>query len=280
MRRLRLTCVRWLVAGLFAVMATASNIEGQNSSNRAGLIAGFVPIDDARPFWVGSWVFARTATTERVMPRFFTTDQQFGDGPLPNKPLRLRLDDGLFGTMQVEAGPCAGDECEPDDCGCLNDDGFWINVTDSAGRRVAHFHLWAAYGRFDVVPVDLIDGPGDELIIVRIPRHSVPKQGLDLKIWKLGSVKPMELVERIKVADSLDYVTGAEPCAVWKTRLIVGVAEHKPRSITLRPEFRYSDWPDGGCQLSQDGLDRVAALKRDAVLRFQGGRYSVTYRRK
>jgi hypothetical protein len=32
------------------------------------------------------------------------------------------------------------------------------------------------------VPVDLVDGPGEELIVVRIPAHSSPRADLDLKI--------------------------------------------------------------------------------------------------
>lgn len=38
-------------------------------------------------------------------------------------------------------------------------------------------HLWAAYGMFDIVPVNLVDGPGDELVIVRVPLHESPPIG-------------------------------------------------------------------------------------------------------
>jgi hypothetical protein len=44
-----------------------------------------------------------------------------------------------------------------------------------------------AYGKFQIVPVDLVDGVGDELVVVRVPNHSSPPIRCDMKIWKLSA---------------------------------------------------------------------------------------------
>ena len=53
---------------------------------------------------------------------------------------------------------------------------------------------------FDLVPIDLVDGSGDELVIVRIPGHASPPLGIELRIWKLGATFPVDLVEPLRVA--------------------------------------------------------------------------------
>ena len=73
----------------------------------------------------------------------------------------IRLDDGSLGTRRVETRPCgAGEDCGPYDCGCpVEHDSYWIEITGADGRVVSRMHLWAAYGAFQVVPVDIVDGP-------------------------------------------------------------------------------------------------------------------------
>ena len=93
----------------------------------------------------------------------------------------------------------------PFDCGCPleREDSYWIEVADGRGRAVARMHLWAAYGKFQIVRSISIDGPGDELLIVRVPAHSSPPAGYDLKIWKIGETKPVELGGSERVANPL-----------------------------------------------------------------------------
>src|SRR6185503_3067040 len=104
-------------------------------------------------------------------------------------------------------------------------------VTDGRGGLVARMHLWAAYGKFQIVPIDLVDGPGDELLIVRVPAHASPPVGYDLKIWKIGQTKPVELGGSERVANLL--ITFPIGCARWRTFLSIDSTEAKPRSIAL-----------------------------------------------
>jgi len=194
-------------------------------------------------------------------------------GQLANGPVRIRLDDGTDGALRVESRPCGpSDDCAPFDCGCpLERDSYWIAVSDARGRSVARLHLWAAYGKFQIVPVDLIDGVGDELLIVRVPNHSSPPIGYDLKIWKLGPAKPIELGGSERVANLL----GTRPigCARWRTFLSIDRTEAKPRSITLRTDFGSTPC----CRIAAEEADLVAGLRRSHVLRFDAerGKYTV-----
>jgi hypothetical protein len=141
-------------------------------------------------------------------------------------------------------------------------------VDDSLGRTVAHLHLWAAYGVFDIVAVDLVDDPGDELMIIRVPAHASPRVGPELKIWKLAPTNPVDLLDRLAVAGWLGTKKGAVSCAGWRTSLSVNPMGAKPRSIALLGEFAGID-----CDLNKQGSDRVATLKRGQVLHFQRGKY-------
>ena len=193
-------------------------------------------------------------------------------------PVFFHLDDGTVGTLHVYAGACVNPaECggPRDDCGCFESDSYWIDVLDLTGRTVAHLHLWAAYGDFDVVPVDLVDGRGDELVIVRRPAHSAPPTGLDLRIWKLSSARaePLLAEQSLAVSGYLQTVEGAVPCATWRTRLLIDRSSTKPRTIALRADFAVDDWPESGCHPSNAGTQDMNHLKRERRLQFEDGHY-------
>jgi hypothetical protein len=170
-----------------------------------------------------------------------------------------------------------------DDCGCFDSDSYWINVRGSRGQTVARLHLWAAYGIFDVVPVDLIGGPGDELVIVRSPAHSSPPIGLNLKIWKIKAATPVDITpldqsgKELWVANYIETMEGAIPCARWRTRLHIDPAAAKPRTIALRADFGAYDWPPTGCHVNDEGAKRTGTLRRTQRLRFENGRYRLPW---
>jgi hypothetical protein len=178
-------------------------------------------------------------------------------------------------VLIVESKPCtAADDCEPFDCGCpLEYESYWVEVVDSQAKGVARMHLWAAYGMFDIVPVDLVDGPGDELVIVRVPAHASPPIGYDLKIWKLGPTAPVNLTETIKVADI--FGTDLIGCARWRTHLFVNLDEAKPRTVALRNEFAatVAASTNAVCRLFPEDTDRVRTMRLGQVLRVESGKY-------
>ena len=135
-------------------------------------------------------------------------------------------------------------------------------------------HLWAAYGKFQIIAVDLVDGPGDELVVVRVPAHASPPIGHDLKIWKLGPTAPVELTEPIKVADI--FGTELIGCARWRTHLFVNLGEVKPRTVAFRSEFAATvvGYDTAAvCRLFPQDIDRVRNMQRGQVLRVENGKY-------
>ena len=168
---------------------------------------------------------------------------------------------------------CApSEDCEPFDCGCPleREDSYWIEGADERGRVVARMHLWAGYGKFQIVPIDLIDGPGDELLIVRVPAHSSPPAGYDLKIWKIGRTKPVEIGGSERVAKL--FVSNPIGCARWRTFLSIDPTAAKPRSIALRTGFGSTP-----CCRIETEEPNLAGMRRGQVLRFDAalGKYVV-----
>ena len=144
-----------------ALMVSANGLGQAPASRRTSRVPpGFRVLDDT--FWEGPWVFPSVNRSRITLPRLHNS---FDGGELG--PVSFRLDDGSIGTLRVESEKCNG----PSDCAS---EGFTIAVDDANGRSVARFPFWAAYRNFDVVPVDLIDGIGDELVIIRRPAHSAP----------------------------------------------------------------------------------------------------------
>ncbi len=112
---------------------------------------GFVSLDQS--FWDGPWAFAAGGPTRAPLPALDNSTFQPTNGPIP-----VRLDDGSDGALRVESRACApSEDCTPYDCGCPLEraDSYWIEVADGRGRAVSRMHLWAAYGRFQIVPIDL-----------------------------------------------------------------------------------------------------------------------------
>jgi hypothetical protein len=225
-------------------------------------------------FWIGPWVLASGTPL-----RGWHND---GGQQLAKARVPIGLDDGSTGWLTVSQEPCTDvQRCggSRDDCGCFEFDSYWITVRAADGHRVARLHLWAAYGIFDVVPVDLVDGRGDEIVIVRVPAHSSPGTGPDLKIWKVQATQPIDLSpadgagNALPVAGYVETMEGAYPCARWRTRLVIDPESAKPRSIALRTDLGIYEWQPDGCHLNDEGAARVASLRGAHRLRFENGRY-------
>lgn len=179
-----------------------------------------------------------------------------------NGPIKVRLDDDSFGTLFVEQKQCGpGDNCSPEDCGCFAWDSYWIHVKDAEGKAEADFHLWSAYGYFQIVPVDLVDGPSDELLIFWKPNRGSSLFTYGLKIWKLGKKKPIDL-------GSVESVLGWQQqwCSVWRDRVHVEKSA-KPRNLILRRDIA----AEPCCVSAQEARD----VGRRRILRFsaKNGKY-------
>jgi hypothetical protein len=145
---------------------------------------------------------------------------------------------------------------------------------------MARWRSGAVYGVFDLVPVDLVDGPGDELVLVRIITVSAPPSGLELQLWKLGLTAPVALVDPIRVTGYLGTTEGAIPCARWRVRVLLDPLATKPRPIALAAEFaaymNLSEPTFRACRLNSQGASGAAALRRGESLRFSDGRYRLS----
>jgi hypothetical protein len=191
---------------------------------------------------------------------------------LTTTSLPFHFDDGSIGRVAVESRECsASDGCGTDDCG--SDDNVLIQVFNSSAQRVATWLRCAAYGAFSLVPVDLINGRGDELIFVYRYGRSSPPSGLDLAIWSFRSDQPVLVSDTIRVADYLSTPCGAVACIWWQTRLVIGEDARKPRMVTLRATFE----PFNGLMENLDRMGRreAAALRAAPALAYRGGRYRV-----
>jgi hypothetical protein len=256
MKSFIVTVIAIVAAVSAALQQTSVRVDGQVSA------APFVTLDDV--FWEAPWVYAQPGGRRTPLPHIdYSNDVMTGRRS-------VRLDGGGTGAVRIEPGPCTpADACAPPDCGCFAIDSYWIQVVDSDGSNVGRTHLWAAYGMFKVIPVDLVDGPGDELLIVRVPARSAPPAGHDLKILKLDGAKFVELVEPHRIARNL---TGRPPgCVKWRTRLFIDTERAKPRPIVLRREFA----AQAGCLLYDDAKDIVSNAKAEETLRYSRGRYEL-----
>lgn len=184
------------------------------------------------------------------------------DGHLKKDKLKIRMDDGSLGTLIVEQRECQpGEDCAPFDCGCFANagDSYWVHVKDARGRKVTDFHLWAAYGNFQIIATDLIGGRGDELLVLREPNRGSPMYRYDLKILQLGRAKPIELGSIGYVCDWLDCC-----CSVWRDNIYVS-GSGKPRRLILRREISAAPCCPGVKRTDEVGRRRVfrfSALRR------------------
>jgi hypothetical protein len=230
-----------------------------------------VPSDiKERDVWNEPWVYEAQGPERRALTALHTIQvRQQRVGPIP-----IRLDDGSLGTMTAEAGSCGPqDACigPRDDCGCFDDDSYWIYIADSTGRRIKRLHFWAAYGRFQIVPVDIIGGPGDELFIFRVPAHASPQVGYDIKIWLIDQSAPRDLANGEHVAGHIPARKYATSCVLWKTTFSVDLAGAKPRALQLGIDVGTSP----GCPASETVDIAIDKLQPKEELRFNSttGKY-------
>jgi hypothetical protein len=215
----------------------------------------------------GPWAFDGSGTSSRVLPMLNYRATEKGA-----RTITLNLDDGTRGVVHVEGRACKpGEDCSPYDCGCTNpDESYWIEIRRPNGTTIARKHLWAAYQEFQLVPVDLVDGPGDELLIARIPAHASPPTGWDLQIWQLRS--QLTEIGAMRLTKSLYSIPFG--CARWAAALTLDPKGAKPRPMNVIVDFTVN----GCCRLDSSEARRVADLKRPHVLRFdsKSGRYVLT----
>lgn len=214
---LRPSLVTLPAAGMVGLVAVVAISAGAQAVARSESIA----LEQA--FWEPPWVRSESRERETALPAI---DGRFGELSTPVLP--FHFDDGSVGRISVQTQGCGpGENCAPDDC-------VLVDVQDSADRRVAEWQWCAAYGAFSLVPVDLVDGPGDELVFVaRIGRGS-PPPGLNLSMWSIQGDRLTSISDTIRVADYLSTRCGAVRCVRWETRLVVEEGAPKPRALRLR----------------------------------------------
>ena len=105
---------RLAVYALTIVVVLSARAGAQiSSTQRDGRVpAGFSVLDST--FWEGPWVFRQSGTARDALPRLYGSSGEFTKESIP-----IRLDDGSTGKVRVEAGPCTGADCGPEDCGCF-----------------------------------------------------------------------------------------------------------------------------------------------------------------
>jgi hypothetical protein len=224
-----------------AVMATLVQGAGQQRTQPACATprpAGVAALD--KTYFERPWIIDAAAPSDTGL-RMLVSEHSVVSGDVFVKPVEIRLDDGSLGRLSVEPGVCRNAaECLPEDCGCPGvGESFFVEVSTSDGRSIARWHLWAAYGVLQIVPVDLADGPGDEFVVIRIPAHASPPIGYDMKIWKLNGATVSELATDISVEKSLGSFPFA--CARWRDAVVVDSRSSKPRTIELRPTIAMTE---------------------------------------
>jgi hypothetical protein len=181
--------------------------------------------------WSGPWIFQTTAPKRTPFPWVGERLSSYPVHPTRSETVSVRFDNSKTGALHIESGPCV----LPDSCGLVDgfpDESYWLITTDLSHRALSRLHFWAAYGVVEMVPADLIDGPGDELLVIRTPAHASPSAGFFLEIWKLGAARPVELSDRIDVGT---WISGL--WMNWRANLLIDLTKPKPRSIEIRPEF-------------------------------------------
>jgi hypothetical protein len=219
-----------------------------------------------RDVWQAPWVFETRGAQRRTLAalKLNVNENSSQIGKIP-----IRLDDGSLGALSVAAGPCGpNDACTGprDDCGCFENDSYWIRIADRSGRQIKRLHFWAAYGAFQIVPVDIVDGPGDELLIFRMHARGAPKIGYDIKIWAIDQATPRQLANGEHVAAWLPIrkTTFAVPCVQWKMTFSVNPAMTKPRPLEIRIEVGAM----AGCPAAEKTSIVIEELQPREALRF------------
>lgn len=250
---------RVLLIGI-ALLSIATDLRARQACDEPGPPAGFRRMETgnrAGPrVWDRTWAFSRTNGTSTALREYNYSNAR------PPAPWAIRLDDGTSGMLHVLARPCErDDDCNPYDCGCTNrEESFWIEIRLPNGQLLVRKHLWAAYEQFQVFAADIIGGPGDELLIARVPGHASPPHGWELKIWNLspaGEIGTMHLSTWFP--DALPY-----SCAWWMATLTIDTNAPKPRPIHVNPDFAAT----GCCSLASAAVERMTRMKLPQALRF------------
>ena len=250
------------IAQLLVVLALALGARSELQETRPckePKAAGFVDRDAVT--WSGPWAFRVSAGMESPLP--WAGERPHVNGVRPkSERTTIHFDDGRVGFLRVEVGQCKpGEACAPADWGSFSpsDDSQWLVATDTSGRVVFREHFWAPYGLVEVVPVDLVDRPGDEVLVIRTWAHASPSVGFALTIWEVGGVRPIDLSPRVLVAARIDFSE-----TNWRADLTVDLTQRKPRTIGIRRTFGAL-----GCQpVSSDDRAEVNRLGRTATLIF------------
>ena len=228
-----------------------------------GLVLCAAPLGGQRDqprFGSGPWVLLEKGGGAAPAPSAGFAGTLFG-------PRNLRLDSGSTATFRVQHQPCLKPEdCDAPDCGCHGADRYRLSIADDTGALVATTLLWAAYGTFDVIPVDLVDGPGDELLIVRSLGRSSPPNGMDLKILRIEGTQLRELLATHQIAGN--FSGRPMVCGQWRSRVVIDAEARKPRPIRLDNEIIVA----AGCTLDAPA-DADEMRRRSTTLGLQGGRY-------
>ena len=225
---------------------------------------GFVDRDDVS--WRGPWVFQTAHGKQSPLP--WAGEHAADRGVRPTSAVvRIRFDDGQTGFLRVEAGGCKpGEACAPTDWSSYSppSDSHWLVATDASGRVVFREHFWAPYGLVDAVPIDLVDGPGDEVLIIRTWAHASPSVGFALLVWKVGGARPIDLSARVIVGAWLRAVQSS-----WRADLMIDLTQPKPRTIELRRTFGVfqCEQPTSGDRAEMNRLGRKARLVFDPSTR-------------
>lgn len=178
------------------------------------------------------------------------------------RPIAFKLDDGSVGSITAELAP----PDIPAPQGPIQDfDSFIVRVRDARGRQMTAMPLRAAYGDFQLVPVDLIDGPGDELLVFRNDAHASPPTGYEMRIVSLGGPTPVELGSRDRVCNL--FATRPIGCARWRQYVYIDTHAAKPRPLRLKGEVAAE--PCCAIAIIDDpDIPTVTQVRTDHIMRF------------
>ena len=243
--RLRQVAPLWLLLGLLGAEAGVARQDTQRCAEPPP--AGFATLDAVNRD--GPWVFdARTRSPLTAFGR--------------QQSIPVRLDDGATAVGRILEAPCGREEtCDPVDCGCLRIDRHRLEVAGARGD-VRRADFWLPYGEVTIVPVDLVGGAGDELVVIRIPGRSAPPAGHEVKIWRLDGPAPRDLGPGIQIAGR--FVTTPIGCAQWRRSVSIDVRAPKPRSLSMTAMLGAT----GCCVFDDDEQNRLEAVRRPALIKF------------
>jgi hypothetical protein len=162
---------------------------------------------------------ALDAAENRQWSDWFELD---GGQPLPairdeQTHLFLDLDNGRIASVLLA-------KIESQEPSHLPGDDYIVAVTavDFPGATIP---VWASYGRFAIAAADLVEGSGDELLIVSQQGRGSPLFAPVLQVWAFEKTGRRKLLQ-------LEVGSFVSPCALWRDQVRV-VGKTKPRSLHL-----------------------------------------------